>query len=282
MASRADLSTRVRAVLDSRQPRGRAGLGAIALASAAAVALALTISPLRIAAAPQTGDVITVTPAPKFVARTSLVVEDVAVTDENNNSIEGLTAADFAVAENGIAQHIALFEFQALADSTLVKSYYIIGYYAQNDDMDGRYRAINVTCARPAAKVQFRSGYYAGKQFSRSTAAAAPSSSSGLLSQAPPANQEPPATFAYPEVIHKVEAAYSDRARKAKFEGTCVLMVNVGANGRVADAKVQRILGLGLDEQALEAVKGWTFKPGRHNGQPIAMWAEVEFNFRLL
>ena len=56
MASRADLGARVRAILDSRQPRGRAGVGAVAMASAAAVALALTISPLRVVLAAQVLD----------------------------------------------------------------------------------------------------------------------------------------------------------------------------------------------------------------------------------
>ncbi len=53
MASRADLATRVSAVLDSRQRRGRAGKVPVAVASTAAALLVLAISPLRIVAAPQ-------------------------------------------------------------------------------------------------------------------------------------------------------------------------------------------------------------------------------------
>jgi len=53
MANRADLATRVSAVLDSRQRRGRAGRFPVALACTAAALLVLFISPLRIVAAPQ-------------------------------------------------------------------------------------------------------------------------------------------------------------------------------------------------------------------------------------
>jgi beta-lactamase regulating signal transducer with metallopeptidase domain len=53
MANRADLATRVRAVLDSRQQRGRAGTFSVALASAAAVVLVATMSPITLVATPQ-------------------------------------------------------------------------------------------------------------------------------------------------------------------------------------------------------------------------------------
>jgi len=53
MANRADLATRVGAVLDSRQRRGRAGTFAPALACVVAVALVSAMSPLIVVAAPQ-------------------------------------------------------------------------------------------------------------------------------------------------------------------------------------------------------------------------------------
>ncbi|SPE27873.1 membrane hypothetical protein [Candidatus Sulfopaludibacter sp. SbA3] len=53
MANRADLSTRVGAVLDIRQRRGRAGALQVSLVCAAAALLILTLSPLRLIAQPQ-------------------------------------------------------------------------------------------------------------------------------------------------------------------------------------------------------------------------------------
>lgn len=47
-----------------------------------------------------------------------------------------------------------------------VRSYYIVGYYSTNPAQDGRYRRIRVTLAgQPQAKLDFRSGYFAGKKF---------------------------------------------------------------------------------------------------------------------
>ena len=54
MASRRDLSTRIVAVLDRHQPRGRAGVLSVATAAAACVVLVLAMSPLRVVAGAQT------------------------------------------------------------------------------------------------------------------------------------------------------------------------------------------------------------------------------------
>jgi VWFA-related protein len=54
-----------------------------------------------------------------------------------------------------------------------ISSYYIIGYYSTNDKMDGRYRRIKLTAAASAAsriaKLDFRPGYFAGKEFKQFT-----------------------------------------------------------------------------------------------------------------
>ena len=60
-----------------------------------------------------------------------------------------------------------------------------------------------------------------------------------------------------------------------------VLWCVVGPDGRVRDVKVQRSLGLGLDEKAIEAVKTWKFEPARKDGTPVAVQINVEVNFRL-
>ena len=48
-----------------------------------------------------------------------------------------------------------------------INSYYIIGYYSKNDAEDGKYRRIkiNLTNKAIAAKLDYRVGYYAAKQF---------------------------------------------------------------------------------------------------------------------
>jgi len=85
-----------------------------------------------------------------------------------------------------------------------------------------------------------------------------------------------------PSLISKVEPEYSEEARKAKFQGVVVLQIVVDAKGNAVQPRVVKSLGLGLDEKAIEAVKQWKFKPGYKNGQPVAVAATVEVNFRLL
>jgi len=51
-----------------------------------------------------------------------------------------------------------------------ISSYYIIGYYSANTNLDGKYRRIKVTYNGDAsAKLDYRQGYWAGKQFSKFT-----------------------------------------------------------------------------------------------------------------
>ena len=66
MANRADLTTRVRAVLDVRQRRGRAGVFPLGLAIAAAMVLVVSMSSLVLVAAPQAAPVQAITPPPQL------------------------------------------------------------------------------------------------------------------------------------------------------------------------------------------------------------------------
>jgi TonB family protein len=84
-----------------------------------------------------------------------------------------------------------------------------------------------------------------------------------------------------PRALYAPDPEYSEEARKAKYQGTVVLYVVVGPDGRPRDVKVSRSLGLGLDEKAIEAVKSWKFDPARKDGQPVAVQISVEVNFRL-
>jgi hypothetical protein len=53
-----------------------------------------------------------------------------------------------------------------------ISSYYILGYYTTNQNLDGKFRRIKVTLnAELAAKLDYRQGYYVRKQFGSFTAA---------------------------------------------------------------------------------------------------------------
>ncbi len=84
-----------------------------------------------------------------------------------------------------------------------------------------------------------------------------------------------------PSVLYQVEPEFSEEARKAKYQGTVVLQLVVGQDGGAHDIRIQRSLGLGLDEKAVEAVKQWKFEPGKKDGQSVPVLVSVEVTFRL-
>lgn len=75
---------------------------------------------------------------------------------------------------------------------------------------------------------------------------------------------------------------YSDEARKAKYQGTVVLQVTITPDGRAINISVVKGPGLGLEEKAIEAVKGWKFKPAvGPNGKIVPTIVPIEVTFRL-
>jgi TonB family protein len=85
-----------------------------------------------------------------------------------------------------------------------------------------------------------------------------------------------------PVLLYKKEPEYSEEARKAKYQGTVLLYIEVDPSGKAVNIRVQHSLGLGLDEKAIEAVRQWKFKPGYKDGKPVTVAATIEVNFRLL
>jgi periplasmic protein TonB len=84
-----------------------------------------------------------------------------------------------------------------------------------------------------------------------------------------------------PKAIYSPDPEYSEEARKAKYQGVCVVTLIVGPDGKPRDVHVARSLGLGLDEKAIEAVNQWKFDPAQKDGKPVAVAINVEVTFRL-
>jgi periplasmic protein TonB len=85
-----------------------------------------------------------------------------------------------------------------------------------------------------------------------------------------------------PIPIFQPEAEFSDEARRAKYQGVCLISMIVDANGMPQNPRVVRALGMGLDEKALEAVRKYRFKPAMKDGKtPVPVMVTVEVNFRL-
>ena len=57
--------------------------------------------------------------------------------------------------------------FDAVVNDT--SAYYVLGYSSTNPARDGRFRRIKVRLKRPDLKLEYRSGYYAPRDFAHST-----------------------------------------------------------------------------------------------------------------
>jgi periplasmic protein TonB len=84
-----------------------------------------------------------------------------------------------------------------------------------------------------------------------------------------------------PRAIFSPDPEFSEEARKAKYQGTCTLMIVVATDGRPINIRVVNSLGMGLDEKAIETVKTWRFEPGQKDGHPVNVEMAVEVDFHL-
>jgi TonB family protein len=84
-----------------------------------------------------------------------------------------------------------------------------------------------------------------------------------------------------PKATYTPEPEFSEAARQAKFQGTVLLHIVVDKTGNVASIRLERALGYGLDENAMEGLKAWRFAPATRNGQPVAVEMNVEVSFNL-
>ena len=82
-----------------------------------------------------------------------------------------------------------------------------------------------------------------------------------------------------PKVIYDPDPAYPEVAAKAGYDGTVVLWLVIKTDGTPDNIKVQRSIGMGLDEAAFESVRMWRFRPATLNGQPVPVMINVEINF---
>ncbi|MFQ5776900.1 MAG: energy transducer TonB [Terriglobia bacterium] len=84
-----------------------------------------------------------------------------------------------------------------------------------------------------------------------------------------------------PACIYCPDPEYSEEARKAKYQGIVVLWAVVDERGRARDVRVQKTLGLGLDEEALRAVQNWRFRPAERFGKAVPVYMAIEVSFHL-
>ena len=83
------------------------------------------------------------------------------------------------------------------------------------------------------------------------------------------------------EPIQKTEPQYTAEARLAELEGVVVLSGEIDEEGFARNLKVAQPVGLGLDQNAMDAVKQWRFEPVFTEPQESRPIAQIAVDFRL-
>jgi TonB family protein len=86
----------------------------------------------------------------------------------------------------------------------------------------------------------------------------------------------------FPVCIYCPSPNYTPKARHAKLEGTVLLNVVVEPDGNPGNIEILKGIGDGLDEEAVNAVRTWRFRPKvGPNGEPVEAVVPIEIGFRL-
>ena len=84
-----------------------------------------------------------------------------------------------------------------------------------------------------------------------------------------------------PKPLLSVDPTFSEQARKSKYQGTVAVMFYVGTDGRAHRPRIPRPLGMGLDQQALNVISLWRFRPAHKLDQPVPAMMNIEISFNL-
>lgn len=91
----------------------------------------------------------------------------------------------------------------------------------------------------------------------------------------------PGAGITPPSLLREIKPDYTDDARRRGISGDVVLEIVVSRDGSVGPIKILQGLGAGLDQRAVDAVRGWKFSPARRFGTPVDVVVEVAVEFKL-
>jgi TonB family protein len=83
-----------------------------------------------------------------------------------------------------------------------------------------------------------------------------------------------------PQPFRRLKPEYPQSAAEADAEGTVDIEVFIDKAGEVADIKVERWAGFGLDDAAIAVVRRLHFRPATENGVPVPMRVLLRYNFR--
>ncbi|WP_179583684.1 energy transducer TonB [Tunturiibacter gelidoferens] len=95
-----------------------------------------------------------------------------------------------------------------------------------------------------------------------------------------------------PKLIYSVEPEFSEKARKKKIGGNCLVSFIVRIDGTTTDIHVAKSIAdtlvqegtraaLTLDENAVKVVAQYRFTPATYRGTPVPYRTTVEVNYQI-
>jgi TonB family protein len=85
-----------------------------------------------------------------------------------------------------------------------------------------------------------------------------------------------------PKLLKHPNPEFNAAARALHFTGETIIRLQVGVDGKPTHIRIVRPIGLGLDEQAVQAVSQYVFAPATQNGAPVAVELTVAVNFQIM
>ena len=84
-----------------------------------------------------------------------------------------------------------------------------------------------------------------------------------------------------PRAVYSPEPEYTEQAGQANLQGTCTLGLIVEEDGSPSHIRVLKGIGMGLDENAMAAVRKWKFEPATKDGHPVRVEIAIQVDFHL-
>ena len=106
-----------------------------------------------------------------------------------------------------------------------------------------------------------------------------PSNNQNAKVEAPLEAQKP--SLLAPRLLSISMPEYTGKARDRKVEGEVIVLALFQRDGKIKDAKVEKGLGFGLDERAIDAVKRMSFLPAQLDGKDVDARARIIVGFNL-
>ena len=88
-----------------------------------------------------------------------------------------------------------------------------------------------------------------------------------------------PGSVKPPELVNRVDPEYSIDAANLHYRGAVRLTLSVATDGLPTEVSIVDPAGIGLDEQALEAVRQYRFKPAMKDGAPTQVKLNIVLSF---